>query len=427
MDYRAVTRSAGLNETETSHDRGRAAKMSIGNASIETSGYPLVFRADPDRLDLETNRVPDEIVRIRVVSRPLAGMQKEALIHYGPTGSVWRVVCDEGPWLNGTDLAPFPLAFFTAGLAASFMSGFLEEARARGVRVDSASLEQDNFFSMEGSALRGTMSAGARPVQVTFSAGGNVSAATFKEIAEVAVRMRSPAERCLQQALASGFAVRANNQPLPWPGESANRVAALLDPATVFERVRPVSADDLIIIRKTAGCGNTHPEKTNPDAVGLQAEQKRIVHVRTECIIREDGLKSINVQCIRPAGSRFELLSDDSRAAGGRERAPSGLAWLSAGAAFCFMTQIGRYAHISKQNVNGYRIIQDTGFRLARHCEPDADAVETLVCLDTGESPDKSIQLVRMGEQTCYVHASYRASGKTEVRFSALTGDSQCH
>jgi uncharacterized OsmC-like protein len=386
--------------------------MGFSETSIETNDYPLVFRADGDRLGLETNLLPDGNVGIRALVRPLAGMQKEALIHYGPTGSIWRIVCDEGPWLNGTDLAPFPLAFFTAGLSASFMSGFLEEAADRDIRVDSASIEQDNFFTMEGSALRGTMAAAAQPVQVTFSARGNVSAADFKEIAETAVQIRSPAECCLRQALASGFALRANNEQLPWPGESANRVAALADPATLFEQVCPVSTEDLTIIRKC-----TSPEKTNSDAVGLQAEHKRVVHVHTECTIREDGLKSINVQCIQPAGSRFEFLSDNSRAAGGLERAPSGLAYLSAGVAFCFMTQIGRYAHITKQKLNGYRIIQDTGFRLAKNCGPDADAVETLVCLDTEESPDNSLQLVRMGEQTCYIHASYRTPARTEVKF----------
>ena len=131
-------------------------------------------------------------------------------------------------------------------------------------------------------------------------------------------------------------------------------------------------------------------------------------------------MKSIIVQCIQPAGSRFEMLSDSSRAEGGQERAPSGLVYLSAGVAFCFMTQIGRYAQITKQKLNGYHIIQDTGFRLAQNCEPDAHAAETLVCLDTGELRDKSLQLVRMAEQTCYVHASYRIPARTELKFQAL-------
>jgi uncharacterized OsmC-like protein len=342
-------------------------------------------------------------------------MQKEAIIQYRPGDVVWRVVCDEGPWLNGTDLAPFPLAFFTAGLAASFISAFVDEARDRDVQVNSVSIEQDNFFTMEGSALRGTMIAGAQPVEVTLSAGGNASASQLQEIAEIAVHSRSPAECCLRQVLASGFAVRANNEELPWPGEPADRVATLADPAAVFEQVRRVATQELTIIRKTGS-----PGKSNSEAVGLQAQQKRIVHVRTKGTIREDGLKSIVVECIQPAGSRFELLSDNSRAAGGRERAPSGLAYLSAGVAFCFMTQIGRYAQITKQKLNGYHIVQDTGFRLAQNCEPDARAVETLVCLSTGEPRDKSIQLVRMSEQTCYVHASYRIPAGTELKFRAL-------
>ncbi len=389
--------------------------MKPAETSIETSVYPLVFQADAGPLNLQPLPFVDSIAHVRTMARPLAGMQKEALIQYGPTGTIWRMVCDEGPWLNGTDLAPFPLAFFSAGLAASLISGFLEEAGDRDIRVDSVSIEQDNFFSMEGSALRGTMTAAAQPVRVTFLAHGNASISDFEEIAQTAVQDRSPAERCLSLGLASGFAVRANNEELPWPGEPADRVAALADPAAVFEQARPASTEKLTIIGKSSS-----PGKTNPDAVGLQAEQKRVVHVRTQCTIREDGLKSISVQCIQPAGSRFEFLSDNSRAVGGQERAPSGLAYLSAGVAFCFMTQIGRYAHITKQKLSGYRIIQDTLFRLAQNCKPNAYAVETLVCLDTKEPRDKTIQLVRMGEQTCYIHASYRTAVSTELKFGAL-------
>ncbi len=149
----------------------------------------------------------------------------------------------------------------------------------------------------------------------------------------------------------------------------------------------------------------------------LQAEQKRVVHVRTQGTIRDDGLKSISVQCIKPPGSRFEILSDNSKAHDGQGRAPNGLVYLSAGVAFCFMTQIGRYAKITKQKLSGFRIIQDTGFRFSRDCDPAAYAVETLVCLDTREPPDKSIQLVRMGEQTCYIHATYRTATETELSF----------
>ena len=380
--------------------------------SIESSAYPLVFHVDTAQLNLEPLQFMDSIARIRTIVRPLAGMQKEALIQVGPGGAVWRIVCDEGPWLNGTDLAPFPLAFFTAGLVASFMSAFVDVAAERDIRIDSLSLEQNNFFTMEGSALRGTMTAGALPVQVTFSASGSATTADFEEIAKTAVRIRSPAECCLAQSLASGFAIRANDVEIPWPGLPADSVAALADPAALFERLLPVATGDSGIIRK---CAN--PGEAATEAVGLKAEHKRVVHVHTEGSLQQDGLKAISVQCIQPAGSRFEFLSDNSCAAGGEERAPSGLAYLSAGVAFCFMTQIGRYAQITKQQLNSYRIIQDTGFHLAHQGNPRALAADTLVCLDTDEPLDKSIQLVKMAEQTCYVHASYRACIPSEVSF----------
>lgn len=368
------------------------------------------FRADPSKLNLESLPHERGLNRIRTRARTLAGMQKEALVQYGPTNSVWRLVCDEGAWLNGTDLAPFPLAFFAAGAAASCMSEFLAESRERKIRVDSLTIVQDNFFTMEGSALRGTMAAGVQPTQVRISARGAASADEFADIAAVALCERSPVERCLRQVLESGFVVRSNKEELLWPDKIGTSVAKLPDPADAFADIRPLSNGSIVLIRKCAGAG-----KSQGPAVGLAGTQKRVVHVRTEGGIRVDGLKSITVRCIQPAGSCFEFLSDDSQAVGGKERAPSGLAYLSAGIAFCFMTQIGRYAHISKQQLHGYRIVQDTSFRLAQACEPDAFGIDTLVCLDTDEPQDKSIQLVRMAEQTCYIHALYRTATASEI------------
>jgi uncharacterized OsmC-like protein len=386
--------------------------MGTNSASIESIGHPLAFPVEPGGLNLEALPPEDSAMRVRTMARALAGMQKEAIIQNGPAGNVWRVVCDEGPWLNGTDLAPFPLAFFAAGLAASLMSEILGEAGDRGVGIDSLNLVQDNFFTMEGSALRGTMAAGVQPMQVNISLQGDAAAAEFEDIAETALRDRCPAVHCLHESLASGFAIRANDEELPWPGEAATNVAELADPAGLFDRIRPASIGDTAIIRKSGGAA-----KENVDAVGLKAEQKRIVHVHSEGTLRDDGLKSIKVQCIQPQGSCFQMLSDDSRASGGQERAPDGLVYLAAGVAFCFMTQIGRYAQITRQKLNGYQIIQDTARRLLRNDNPGPLAVETLVCLDTDELPEKSIKLVQMGQQTCYVHAAFRSAVETEVSF----------
>ena len=99
--------------------------------SIQESPHPLVFQVDPRALAPHAVEAAGSQAQIRTWTRALDGMQKEAVVEYSPTGAIWRMVCDEGPWLNGTDLAPFPLAFFTGGLAASFMSEYLAEAADR--------------------------------------------------------------------------------------------------------------------------------------------------------------------------------------------------------------------------------------------------------------------------------------------------------
>ena len=49
-------------------------------------------------------------------------------------------------------------------------------------------------------------------------------------------------------------------------------------------------------------------------------------------------------------------------AGGVLERAPCGLVYLSAGLAFCFMTQLGRYTNVAKHDIYSYQILHDTSF-----------------------------------------------------------------
>ena len=105
---------------------------------------------------------------MRVYVRALEGMQKEAVVAVssGAGKRTWRMVCDEGPYLDGTDLAPFPLGFFSAGLQFSFMSELVKHAKANDVAIKSLSMEQDTYYTMNGSALQGTMIGGAKPVEL---------------------------------------------------------------------------------------------------------------------------------------------------------------------------------------------------------------------------------------------------------------------
>ncbi|VAW02678.1 hypothetical protein MNBD_ALPHA05-1830, partial [hydrothermal vent metagenome] len=156
--------------------------------SIESLAAPLAYKASFDG-DAPADLSEADEAFIVVKSRSLEGMQKEALVHTGATGAstTWRLTCDEGPYLNGTDLAPFPLAFFTSGMVMSFASNLRAIALSQGVALENLQCTLDNFYTMEGSALRGTMTGGALPAELHVSADG-IADAELKALADAAVR-----------------------------------------------------------------------------------------------------------------------------------------------------------------------------------------------------------------------------------------------
>ena len=107
-------------------------------------------------------------------------------------------------------------------------------------------------------------------------------------------------------------------------------------------------------------------------------------------------------------------------AMGGHGAAPPALAYLTAGIGFCFMTQLGRYATIVKQDLPSYRIVQDNIFNLNGDLSDWSatitnDDVDTHVFVDFEAGDEAGEQLGKMGQQTCFLHAAMAASYPTNL------------
>lgn len=410
-----------MDATDTDNE-GKGRTMS----SIETIGYPLVFRVrrEPDAASVARDG-PGRI-EITVKVRALEGMQKEAIVC--DAGGIWRMVSDEGPYLNGTDLAPFPLAFFSSGMAFCTMTAIENLARENGIAIRSLELTQDNYYTMEGSAIQGTMTGGARPVEMNVAIDADAPKDKIAQLVYTALAS-SPADACMREILKNTFSVTKNGAMLVPEQLSPSSVRTPDDPALEFEDLEPAPDDAFAadIIRKLSAAETLFGVEGGAGS-SLQAEQKRTLHVRAIARRRDDGLKQARIQLFKPIGSVFEFLCDDSRATDKPARAPSGLAYLSAGIAYCFMTQLGRYAQIVKRRLQYYGVIQDTIFRIPS-TGPTAslpvlvEPVDTHVYVASAE-PDEAIQtLVAMGEQTCFLHAALRSANKTRVRIAPVTSE----
>jgi len=212
--------------------------------SIESSGFPLVFQVPSGATAIpQTEQL--NALNVRAYVRAFGGMQKEAIVALS-TGETWRMVSDEGPYLNGTDLAPFPLGHFQVGMQFSLMAEILKQANEAGITLTRLEFAQVNGYSMAGSALRGTMTGGAMPVEVQITVEAATEAATETDAESIGriirqAEQRSPAHAIMRDLLENTFALRYNNQVLDLPDLLPSSVASpdSSDLASMYEKIQP--------------------------------------------------------------------------------------------------------------------------------------------------------------------------------------------
>lgn len=386
-------------QTSKSHDN-------ILGADNRASFFPVDGSAD--LLSPPSDRLGQAV---RFAARSLSVMQKEGLVASSASDKVWRVVSDEGAYLDGFNEAPCPLSFLTVGMVSSYMTELLALAEQRDIAIRRVELVQDNYYTMKGSALKGTMTGGAKDIDLEARIDSDANAETLRALVYDAVAA-SPLNGLMRGEKESLFTLtHKGRQVIP---DKAKGVGGDVpaDPTQVVEGVHPQAAEQ--IIRR----GELSPltdEATSSQGSSLAEEQDRILHIRGICTLREDGVKQIEQQLFNPHGSIFYFLCDEHGCA------PDAISYMAAGIGFCFMTQLGRYAKIAKKHLDAYNIVQDIHFSPGGASGGTgqagrADPVETHVYLHSDEDSAFARAALDMGEQTCFLHAFCRTDLKARVK-----------
>jgi hypothetical protein len=262
---------------------------------------------------------------------------------------------------------------------------------------------------MEGSALRGDMIGGALPVEMKVEIKSDAAPELMQKIVQLA-EQTSPPQVYMHKPLQNTFGLEHNGKVTAVPQLPPSPQPTPTNPSSQFEAASPLPDDCYLpdIITKQSAAEVLFNVEGGAGS-SLQATQKRTLHVRGICTLRDDGLKEVNIQLFKPIGSTFRFLSDTTD-----ERAPSALAYLAAGIGFCYMTQIGRYAHIVKQDLHSYAIVQDTVYENTA-VDSAAHPVDTHTYLQTGEADEAAQRTVFMSERTCFLHAAMRSSNRTKI------------
>ncbi len=380
-------------------------------AQSATAPFFSLTNADAVGIDAPENRKGDAL---RTWVRSLSGFQKEALVRSARTGQAWRLVSDEGPYLNGHDAAPCPLAFLSAGMAASYLNEITALAKIRGVTIRKLKLIQDNYYTMKGSMKNRTMVGGAENIDLTVEIDCDLSDVALTDFL-IDATYASPLNGLMRGRLESLFKLGKNGAELrtakaaeldgslfPDPGDHFAKAEARHSDLTLMAPVGPTAKKEVALGTSAGGSS-------------LSEEQNRRLNIGAVAVLRDDGLKDIQQMQYSPWGTSFRFLSAEDG------RAPDANSLISAGIAFCFMTQFGRFVSMLDLDLPDYRIVQDTHFSLGGASggtgkRGEADPIETHVYLETTESDATAQEMLDISEQTCFLHAFCRTDLKTRLK-----------
>jgi len=387
--------------------------------TIEGRGFPLAFKVSDGRVaGVVSGHTPARDV-YRVEARTMGGHQKEVLVTEGAAGTTWRLTSDEGAILKGSDLAPFPLAFYNAGLHADFANRAMAVARARGVALTIDGLEIANRYYFQGSFARGTGEGSAEAVTVHVKARSPAPREAVLSVLEAAL-VASPAHATLAAPQKNTFALYVNGRRCPVTRVAPSAAGDETDPFAVHKSApAPLgpAAPYQGIVERIAQAAPAAPPPLLP------AEGR--VPIFIPGVSGPGAMPGLVATTVTPRVGHAFRITCDERPDG--NAAPSGLACIAAGVAFCYMTQFTRYIEHRRHRVRAIRFVQTLPFTLAGNAVDGSlagglEPVDTHVFLHA-EEPDEVMQnLLEVAENTCYLHAALRSTLPGQVALS-LNGE----
>jgi hypothetical protein len=374
--------------------------------TIDMHGDPLAFRFGQGRGRTTLLAAGRDVIKVE--ARQMAGHQKEAVVSEGAEGCAWRLSSDEGRHLKGTDLAPFPLGFFNAGMQADLYGRLRQVAAARAVAIDSVAIRVANHYWLTGSFIQGTGEGHAEAPDIEVQVQSAASANTIEALVTAAMDA-SPAIAFLRAPLAANtFALYVNSRRRPVEGVANSPAPDTGDPYRVYARApRPIdSAARRDLIEKTGmveqGASEAAPATvTNKLIRNINGNGRSVGH---------DGQFEVDTYLGVPGASHFKISCDE----GAIVTAPCGLALLSAGIAFCYMTQLSRYIENMKMNIRGVRLVQFNPYVAGPKAA--VEPIDTHLFLN-GEAPEEThLQLLTIAARTCYLHAAAKTPVEPNLR-----------
>jgi hypothetical protein len=251
-------------------------------------------------------------------------------------------------------------------------------------------------FASEGSFAKGEAIARVHDLEVAVHLVGVSAEADLSPTVERALET-SPAIAALLNAAEGVFALFVSGRSVPVEGVPQSTTPTQTDPFLRYAaQPRPVVGLNLnpnLQTTRTPGTDSGVSLSDNQSgAVGWRVQARGSYDLDTHLVESTVSFPEL------AATATWNLVSDASN-----EAAPSGLAYFSAGTAFCYHTQFCRYAHVRRMEIASPRLVQASDFS-STDGGGVAGAVDTQLFLSGSLGGDAARSLLTAAANTCYAH-----------------------
>jgi uncharacterized OsmC-like protein len=367
-------------------------------STIDADHFPLGFKVSDRQTDSAFLAGHEGHETFKVEARQMHGHQKEALLTEGETGTVWRLTSDEGLHLKGTDLAPFPLGFFNAGIQGEIINTIVCTAQQQSIELERIELKLVNHYWLTGSFVLGTGQGHSEPTDIDIQIQSQAPQDKVAAVVKAALEKTAPLN-LLRNPLVNTFAIYLNGVRRKVVNLHDSPPAPVADPFLVHTKApRPLKAAiDSSVIEKL----NTLVEG-DLQMAPTGTTSKIIRDVFGESVWSAgQKFSTANSWLGVPGTTHFAYRMD----VGGAGHFPTGVGLISAGITFCFMTQLSRYIENMKMAIDGIRVVQHSPY--ARdELSAKALPIDTHLFLNGSATEEVCTQLLSIAERTCYLHVT---------------------
>ena len=361
---------------------------------LEDINFPLAFLSKQGN-----HSANDSLYSFHVEARQLHHHQKEAVVACSNTGDEWRFTSDEGGHLKGSDLAPFPLGYFNAGMHGDIMQWILQLAKDKAIEISSIELNVINHYWLTGSFVSGTGHGHSEPPDINVSIQSPASSAQINDLVQEALQ-KSAVISYLNQQLHNTFAIYANGRRRTVIDLNDSTANDIEDPFQVRLTAPSPAAgyvtNDAIHKLTTKVDGEVVLASASPTGKVL-----RNIHGKSKWVA---GSSTIDVDTYLELAGASHFNFKVSVLETNRQY-PSGFTLLSAGITFCFMTQLSRYIENMKMPIAGLRVVQDSSYQI-QNGHAVASPLDTHLFINGTADDATCTTLLSVSERTCYLHAT---------------------